>query len=184
MDVTREKELMLGAQHFDPQALTAIYIYFNASIYAYSLRLLGDYDLAQECVAETFSRFLYAVHNRHGPRIHLQAYLYQIAHNWIMDYYRRKPPAPLSLDDSLPSQEQSVQDTFDLDLDISQAKMWAALYQLSVDQRQVIVLHFLEGWSNGEIAAAIHKPVGAVKTLQYRAIVKLRKILLFEEFGD
>jgi DNA-directed RNA polymerase specialized sigma24 family protein len=51
------------------------------------MRLLGHASLAEDCVAETFARFLKALQKRQGPRDHLQAYLYRIAHNWIVDLY-------------------------------------------------------------------------------------------------
>jgi RNA polymerase sigma-70 factor (ECF subfamily) len=49
---------------------------------------------------------------------------------------------------------------------------------LTPDQRQVVILKFLEGWSNAEVAETLNKPVGAVKSLQHRALGALRRILL------
>lgn len=57
----------------------------------------------------------------------------------------------------------------------------AALIQLTPDQRQVIVLKFLEEWSNQEVAEALDKPVGAIKALQHRAINTLRRFLVEPE---
>jgi RNA polymerase sigma-70 factor (ECF subfamily) len=42
----------------------------------------------------------------------------------------------------------------------------------------VVALKFLEGWENEAIARALHKPVGAVKSLQHRALERLKQILL------
>jgi RNA polymerase sigma-70 factor (ECF subfamily) len=53
-----------------------------------------------------------------------------------------------------------------------------ALLSLTPDQRQVIMLKFLEGWQNPEIARALNKPVGAVKSLQHRGLAALRRILI------
>ena len=52
-----------------------------------------------------------------------------------------------------------------------------ALMQLTPTQRQVIVLKFLEGWSNAEIAKTMKRPVGAVKSLQHRALAALNRLL-------
>ena len=54
----------------------------------------------------------------------------------------------------------------------------AALGQLTPDQRQVIILKFLEGLSNAETAAILNKPVGAVKSLQHRALAALQRLLV------
>ncbi len=61
-----------------------------------------------------------------------------------------------------------------------QSRVRAALLKLTEDQQQVVSLKFLEGWENEEIARALHKPVGAVKSLQHRALAQLQKFLLDE----
>ena len=53
----------------------------------------------------------------------------------------------------------------------------AALTLLTPDQRQVIVLKYLEDWENEAIARTLNKPIGAVKSLQHRALESLRRIL-------
>jgi RNA polymerase sigma-70 factor (ECF subfamily) len=53
----------------------------------------------------------------------------------------------------------------------------SALALLTPDQRQVIMLKYLEDWENEEIAQALNKPVGAIKSLQHRAIESLRRLL-------
>ena len=63
---------------------------------------------------------------------------------------------------------------------LRQSRVRAALHKLTEDQQQVVALKFLEGWENEEIARALHKPIGAVKSLQHRALAQLQKILLDE----
>ena len=87
-----QEELLRRARKFDQQALAEIYDSYSTGLFGYALRLLGDTNLAEECVAEAFTRFLNALHSGKGPKDHLKAYLYRIAHNWITDYYRRHPP--------------------------------------------------------------------------------------------
>ena len=53
--------------------------------------------------------------------------------------------------------------------------------QLTPEQRQVIVLKYLEDWTNEEIALALDKPIGAVKSLQHRALGALQRILIHED---
>ncbi len=55
---------------------------------------------------------------------------------------------------------------------------------LTPEQRQVISLKYLEDWTNEEIARSLNKPVGAVKSLQHRALGSLRRLLLKEEEKD
>ena len=164
------------------QALAAIYDRYSPGLYAYAMRLLGDECQAEACVAETFSRFLKGLRAGQGPEEHLQAYLYRIAHNWITDLYRRQPPPPFELDENLRA-EHELQPEIQVDRRIEQDRVRGFLRFLTPDQRQVIILRFLEGWENEEVAAAVKKPVSAVRALQYRALVALRKWLLGKEEG-
>lgn len=180
MNLSSEQDLLSGARKYDLSALGAIYDRYSPGIYRYAIRLLGDDCLAEDCVAETFSRFLKALRLGQGPQDHLQAYLYRIAHNWITDSYRRQPPPPLNLDDSLHAGDHLLPET-QADVRYVQQQVRLALRSLTPDQRQVVILRFLEGWENEEVAKALEKPVGAIKALQHRALNALRKSLLQEE---
>jgi RNA polymerase sigma-70 factor (ECF subfamily) len=174
--VIPEQELLKQAGQFDSRALAEIYDLYSPRLYRYAMRLLGDDCTAEDCVAETFSRFLKALQAGRGPRDYLQAYLFRTAHNLVVDHYRRETPTE-ELADSLPN----IEDTEDVaDHNLRQRHVRAALHKLTEDQQQVVSLKFLEGWDNDEIARALHKPVGAVKSLQHRALAQLQKILLDE----
>ncbi len=176
MDSQTDAELLRLARAYDRAALTAIYDRYNQPLYYYALRLLGDPNLAEDCVAETFARFLKAVRNGGGPENYLKAYLYRSTHNWISDYYRRQPPPMLELDDKLT--ETMNDDPLEItDAHITQQRVRHALRMLTPDQRQVIYLRYVEGWELDEVARVIQKPVGAVKSLQHRALAALQKML-------
>ncbi len=93
-----EQELLTKAGQFDTRALTEIYDLYSPRLYRYAMRLLGDDCAAEDCVSETFSRFLKALQAGKGPRDYLQAYLFRAAHNLVVDHYRRmtcrKPKPP------------------------------------------------------------------------------------------
>lgn len=179
-----EARLLERAKAWDMEALAEIYDVYSPMLYRYAVRLLGDADLAEECVAETFSRFLHALKSGKGPKQYLKAYLFRIAHNWITDRYRRAKPT-LALDEAPPrfhsDPGQSPED--EADRLLLQARVRQALFHLTPEQRQVIVLRFLEGWSHMEIAEALGKPVSAVKALQRRGLDALKRVLEREESG-
>ena len=83
-----EIDLLSGIGRCDPEVLEQVYDLYSPGLYRYAYRLLGDDQLAEDCVSETFSRFLTALRVERGPEKNLKAYLYRIAHNWITDYYR------------------------------------------------------------------------------------------------
>ncbi len=180
MEPVTDQELLRRARLLEEQALAEIYDRWSPGLYRYALRLLGEADLAEECVAETFRRFLEIIRGGRGPRDYLQAYLYRTAHNWITDQYRRNPILFLPLGTNL-AIEESSETARVVDRNIEQQRLRVALMQLTADQRQVILLKFVEGWTNEAIAEAVQKPVGAVKSLQHRALESLRRFLKPDE---
>ena len=168
---------MVNRQSFDRHALIDIYEQYSPRLYCYAVRLLGDSTLAEECVSDTFCRYLHILKAGKGPSISPRAYLYRMAHNWITDFYRRPPPQAEPLSDDLhgyphddPIQVVARQDERD--------QVRKALLQLSSDQQQVILLRFLDGFSFEEIGAIVGKSVDACKMLQYRALNALRGLLI------
>jgi RNA polymerase sigma-70 factor (ECF subfamily) len=175
--MTDETALLRHARQFDEQALAEIYDTLSPAIYAYAMRLLGDVDLAEDCVAETFSRFLNALHAGGGPQNYLKAYLYRVAHNWITDRFRHIRPET-SLDQELElTADQDSEPHISVADEMERQELRAALAMLTPEQRQVVTLKYLENLDNTEIAQALQKPVGSIKSLQHRALGTLRRIL-------
>ncbi|HWQ45619.1 MAG TPA: sigma-70 family RNA polymerase sigma factor [Longilinea sp.] len=175
----QENELLSRAAAIDPVALAEIYDRYSPELYAYALRQLGNPSLAEDCLSEIFTRFLAVLQKQHGPITHLRAYLYRMVHNWITDLYRRQPLPELEI----PEQAQAPDDLLPpnaAETNRDQTLVRKALSRLTPDQRQVIVLRFLEEWELEEIAAAMQKPVGSVKSLQHRAIAALKRLLAKE----
>ncbi len=179
-ELPSDPELLVLAQRFDPQALAQIYDAYSPGLYRYSMRLLGDQNLAEDCVAEIFSRFLQALRARRGPERFLQAYLYRMAHNWIVDQYRRNPIQPVVLTED--HQDENADPQNDAGLHLRQERLRMAIKTLTPDQQQVIALKYLEGWENEEIARSLKKPVGAIKSMQHRALATLQRTMSREEF--
>ncbi len=173
--IAEEEGLINRLQAFDMGAIEWVYDQYNEAIYRYGYRLLGSQDKAEECVAETFSRFLQALKNGKGPKKYVRPYLYRMAHNWITDQYRRAIPE----DEGLPDNYAAINNhPEELVLDqIESQQIRIVLRKLPESQRQAIVLKFLEGLDNQEIACAMNKPVGAVKALQHRGLQTIKKIL-------
>jgi RNA polymerase sigma-70 factor (ECF subfamily) len=175
-----DQAILERAKRFEAQALEEIFDHYSPGIYRYAFRLLGDTELARECMAETFSRFLTVLKRESGPDTYLQAYLYRIAHNWVTDFYRSKIPPSLPLDDQARANPvEQPEQKFSAEMTNQQLRL--ALTLLTPDQRQVIVLKYLEDWENDAIALSLNKPVGAVKALQHRALEALRRILTRNE---
>lgn len=77
-----EKKWLDGAHRLEEAALSAIYDAYIPALYRYTYRLLGGPQAAEGIVAETFYRLLRAISAGGGPKDHLRAYLYRVAHNF------------------------------------------------------------------------------------------------------
>ncbi len=184
MPVRSDDELVRGVRSLDQNVLVEIYDRYSSGIFAYAYRLLGNPDLAEDCVAETFTRFLNAVQNRKGPSENIRAYLYRIAHNWINDIYRSQAHyREESIEDRQDIRDNiHVEESVDLKWQISTIR--EHIMNLTPDQRMVITLRYIEGWDLEDIASALQKPVGAVKALQHRGLSVLQKTLGRQEESD
>jgi RNA polymerase sigma-70 factor (ECF subfamily) len=174
------EQLLHEVRRFDQQALVSVYETFSPRLFRYAFRLLGESTLAEECVSETFSRFLHGLKDGRGPNEQLQAYLFRIAHNWIVDYYRRQPPPTEPLELALVV-DVGANPSHAVTQKLEQERIRAALLRLTQEQQKVIVLKFLEDWTHAEIASALGKTVEATRALQHRALAMLRRHLVEEE---
>ena len=172
-----DSELLSLAKEFDPEALAVIYDQYSTALFKYAYRQTGSQQLAEDCVAETFTRFLKVLQAGRGPRELLRPYLYRIAHNWIIDYFRKDKPL-----DGLEEHAETIK--------AGQAGVEARiigretadqlrhyLSRLNPDQHQVIALKHLEGMGNQEVAEIMNKSVNSVKALNSRALENLRRFI-------
>jgi RNA polymerase sigma-70 factor (ECF subfamily) len=148
-------------------------------MYAYIYRRVGDAALAEDLTSELFLRVLNAVQNERAWRDSFVAWLYRIAHNLVVDVYRRRSPPLVSLDDvplesDADDPADAVQEAADRDT------LGAAIGRLTSDQQQVLALRFGEGLTAKETARIMNKTTGAVEAMQHRALAALRRILAKE----
>jgi len=165
------------------QELINIYEEHSPGIYRYAIRLLGDKNTAEDCVSETFSRFLQAIRKGGGPTENVRAYLYRVAHNWITDFYRRQPlpEVPIEIDEQV---EPGSNPAMIVSEAMERERVRIALLRLPSEQQQIIQLRFLENWSHEEVAQVLGKTADATRSMQYRAVGSLRRMLIEDNEED
>jgi RNA polymerase sigma-70 factor (ECF subfamily) len=178
--VTDEVALLRRAKAYDPQALSELYDQYAPRMYAYIYRRVSDAALAEELTGELFLRVLRAVRNEQAWGESFVGWLYRIAHNLVVDHYRRQPPAPpVQLDEATVAVDQDPSAVAEAAL--AREGLQAAIRRLTPDQQQVLALRFGEGMTAAETAQVMEKSTGAVEALQHRALASLRRILGGEE---
>ena len=172
--------IQVDSKTITKEELIAIYEENSPGIYRYAVRLLGDVTLAEDCVSETFSRFLSAIQRGGGPTENVRAYLFRVAHNWVTDYYRRQPLPELQLEDHEPI-EPGSNPASKISESMERERVRAAILRLPAEQQQIVQLRFLENWSHEEVAQVLGKSADATRSMQYRALGSLRRMLMEEE---
>jgi RNA polymerase sigma-70 factor (ECF subfamily) len=182
--VTNEQALLERAKSYDSEALGELYDRYAPRIYAYIHRRVGDAALAEDLTSELFVRMLNAIQNERAWRDSFVAWLYRIAHNLVIDAYRRRPPPLVPLDGlSLEADEDDPADVAQNAAmhDVLRADLRTAIGRLTQDQQQVLALRFGEGLTAKETARIVEKTTGAVEALQHRALAALRRLMAKEE---
>lgn len=162
---------------FSKKELAEIYDQNYLPIYRFIYRQVGDVEISRELSSEVFHRMLkFTQNSMDDPIQDLTPWLYCVARNLVVDHYRRQQHRNhLALDDELIGSSHDTAEMVEIRLAAERTRM--AIQKLTPDQRQVIILKFMEGLSNQEVADLLSKPVGAVKSLQHRALVALGHIL-------
>lgn len=174
--MTNERTLLERARQYDEAALGELYDRYAPRIYAYIYRRVGDAHLAEDLTGDVFVRVIQAVQAERLWHTSFQAWLYRIAHNLVVDYYRRRPPVTeLELDEQLVTAEDDPASAVAERL--SQRSLRAAVSRLTSDQQQVLALRFGEGMKAREAADVMNKSTGAIEALQHRALATLRRVL-------
>jgi RNA polymerase sigma-70 factor (ECF subfamily) len=170
-----EATLLERIGQYDTEALAQVYDSYYDRIYRYVYGFLGRVDAAEDLTANVFFRLLSAVQRGKSPRKNLSAWLYRVAHNLVVDAFRRKPPDELELAEWLESDQPEPAETVELRIQLDRVQR--ALPHLTEAQQQVIMLKFFQGMDSREAAAIMGKTDGAVDALQHRALRALRKML-------
>jgi RNA polymerase sigma-70 factor, ECF subfamily len=166
----------------DRDAFAALYLRYVESIYRYCLHRLGSREAAEDATSQVFAQALAAL-PRYRERGSFRSWLFTIAHNTLADVARAGRDRALPLDgalvDAIPDPSAPPERAV-IDAEAA-ATLWRLLAMLPVDQRRVLELR-LSGLSSPEVGAVLGRSPTAIRSLQFRAVERLRH-LLAEEGG-
>ena len=173
------EDLVRRAQQGHSEAFAGLYEAFYDKIYRYVMFKTGDTLEAEDLTEEVFLRMLESIGSFKWQGYPFTSWLFRIAHNLVIDYYRKAGrQKKTSLDDAMRvvgSDNVDVDRKLDVELSIKEVK--EAMGGLTRLQQEVLSLRFAGGLSVAETAEAMGKKENAVKALQHAAIKKLRTLL-------
>lgn len=156
-------------------AVERLYDRFAPRIYGIGLRALGDRQLAEDLVQDTFVRIWRSAPRFDPERGSASTWIYAIARRAAIDVHRRRPPAAPELPDDL------VADSDQFEALVTRVSVRDALEALSPVHREVLELAYDAELTQASIAERIGVPVGTIKSRTYHALRALRGVL--EERG-
>jgi len=179
--IKKIEPLVEQAQKGDADAFGEIYDELVKPIYRY-IYYRVDPQIAEDLTEETFLKAWKALPKYKKTKHPFSAWIFRIAHNLICDYYRKNKTTS-EIDENMADEKPNAGPKELMNLKLNQIKLRKAIKQLPENYQQVIILKYINEEENPIIAKTIGKSEGAVRTLQFRALEKLRG-LLSEKKGD
>ncbi len=181
-----EPALIREAQHGDLDAFNSLVLAYQDIVYNTALRILGDEDLAADASQEAFISAFRALNSYRGGSF--RAWLLRTVTNACYDELRRKqrrPTTPLEPEtedgDEVETPRWLADPHASPEEQLDQAELEHAiqhcLENLPTDFRTVVVLADIQGLDYTEVAAAVKKPLGTIKSRLARARLRLRECL-------
>ena len=171
-----ERALVANAICGDPQAFTQIYDRYLDRIYRHIYYRVGHQSDAEDLTQQVFMQAWRAIGHYQQTNSPFLAWLFTIAHNVVVSFYRRaKNQQYLGTD--MASDQRWIDPEQVAEAGEREVAVRQAILRLKPDQQQVVMLRFVENLSHAEVAAALGKSEAAVRVVQHRALQALRQIL-------
>jgi RNA polymerase sigma-70 factor, ECF subfamily len=174
-DPDNDVRLMSRARRGDQQAIIQIYETYFDPIYQFIRWRVNDLAVVEDLTSEVFIEFLNALNSQQAPRQSLRGWLFRVTRNILYDHYNHAVITD-ELDDQWPNPdaadlEARLHHTMEID------RVRQSLQQLAPDQQEVLVLRFDQMLSLRDTAEIMGKSLNAIKSLQFRGINALRRVL-------
>lgn len=177
-DSARMMDLVERAQAGEAEAFGRLYDQYSDTVYRYIYYRVGGKATAEDLTSETFLRALRRIGTFTWQGRDFGAWLVTIARNLVADHFKSSrfrlevtTGEMLDANEVERSPEDSVLES------LSNAALLDAVRRLNPQQRECVTLRFLQGLSVAETARVMGKNEGAIKTLQYRAVRTLARLL-------
>lgn len=178
----KDAELVALARQGDKEAYGDLYERHVDAIFRYVFYRVGSRREAEDLTEQVF---LKGWENINGFRVEapFQAWLYRIAHNTVVDHYRKRRVASEPIDEAaIPAGNPGTEDQ--LIAKEQAAQLAGVIRRLSPLQQHVLVLRFVNGLSAEEIGQILNRSAGTVRVLQHRALKAAHAFLTAEEIAN
>jgi RNA polymerase sigma-70 factor (ECF subfamily) len=159
------------AKQGDHEAIRYLYLRFADNVYGYARSIVRDEHEAEDVTQQVFTRVMSSIGRYEERSVPFSSWLLRIAHNMSIDHLRRRRAVPT--EDTLAVDNGHEEHGAALSLVLRDA-----LSELPEDQREVVVLRHVAGWTPGEIAAHLGKSEDSIHGLHHRGRRALKRGLV------
>ena len=174
---TDDSELIACAARGDREAFGALYERYVFRVFRHVYYLTSDPHTAEDLTAQTFLNALEAIPRYEMRGVPFLAWLLRIAYNLTVNHRKVRNNGTAPLPEGLEIEGTSYSPEASCEAKADGERVWEGVRRLRGDQRQVIVMRFVDGLSYPDIARVLGKSIGAVRVIQYRALCALRRRL-------
>lgn len=178
VEALRLRALVDLAKEGDAEAFGQLYDHYVQGVFRFVYYRVGSRQLAEDLTSETFTRGLRSIQRFNWQGKDFGAWLTTIARNLIADHFKSSRSRLEIVTETIPENRAVVsspeQDVLSL---ISNELLYEAVNQLPKEQRDCVLMRFIQGLSIAQTAAALERSEGAIKQLQLRAIRGLSKLI-------
>ena len=170
-----EDEVILKAGEGDTDAFSLLYERYVTRIYNYIYYRTGNPYEAEDLTSRVFHRALGHINHYSNRGVPFSAWLYRIAHNLVANWHRdnsRRNEVPLEEQTGLPQRAEHPEHALVNNQELE--SLLKVIRHLPAERQQLLILKFVEGMSNAEIAVIMMRSEGAIKSLYHRTLMTLR----------
>lgn len=173
MDLNKEQDLVKKAKE-SLRAFDELYEYYLPRIYGYVYNRTLNREIAEDVTSQTFMKAMIRIQSFKYKGYSFGAWLYRIAHNNLVDYFRKNPQVSLGDHEEVDLKESTDEKAEDTE---RQRIILKALRKLPKQYQEVLSLKFFEELTNEEIAEILgcRKETLAVKV--HRSLKAFKKVL-------
>ena len=166
------------ARSGDKEAFGLLYDHYQASVYRFLYYRTRSQTLAEDLTSETFFRALRSMNSFRWQGKDFGAWLMTIARNLTTDHFKAgRTRLEMSTEDMTPHDDATEGPENAVIAGLTNEVLLKALTELPTEQRECLIMRFLQGLSIAETALALDRSDGAVKQLQLRGVRNLAKLL-------
>lgn len=169
-------ELVERARGADAEAFAQLYRRYLTPMYRFLFWRVKNREDADDLTQTVFLKAWNAIPSLQKNGNHFTAWLYTIARNAAMDYWRKKKEVLFDVPEAIEERVDPAPGTAMDDVERSQnaAALREALGTLTGDQQEIVILKFFNELSNAEISSITGKTEVAIRQIQCRALKSMR----------